>query len=93
MCSLLHLVPMWQSAKRPRKLRVMMGDRPDLFDWCHNQTSSERVLHVSNSHSLFDSELAGLAFDSLQQVFRKVDCTWRPAPIPPPCGCPSPAPQ
>lgn len=47
----LHLVPMWQSQERHRKLRIMMQDRPDLIQ----------------------SELAGLAFDSLQQVFRKAD--------------------
>ena len=48
---MLHLVPMWQSEDRHRKLKVMMQDRPDLIQ----------------------SELAGLAFDSLQQVFRKTD--------------------
>lgn len=48
---MLHLVPMWQSEDRHRKLKVMMQDRPDLIQ----------------------SELAGLAFDSLQQVFRKSD--------------------
>jgi hypothetical protein len=48
---MLHLVPMWQSEDRHRKLKVMMQDRPDLIQ----------------------SELAGLAFDSLQQVFRKAD--------------------
>ena len=48
---MLHLVPMWQSEERHRKLKIMMQDRPDLIQ----------------------SELAGLAFDSLQQVFRKPD--------------------
>ena len=48
---MLHLVPMWQSEERHRKLKIMMQDRPDLIQ----------------------SELAGLAFDSLQQVFRKSD--------------------
>jgi hypothetical protein len=48
---MLHLVPMWQSEERHRKLKIMMQDRPDLIQ----------------------SELAGLAFDSLQQVFRKAD--------------------
>ena len=48
---MLHLVPMWQSEERHRKLKIMMQDRPDLIQ----------------------SELAGLAFDSLQQVFRKCD--------------------
>lgn len=48
---MLHLVPMWQSEDRHRKLKIMMQDRPDLIQ----------------------SELAGLAFDSLQQVFRKTD--------------------
>jgi hypothetical protein len=43
---MLHLVPMWQSEERHRKLKIMMQDRPDLIQ----------------------SELAGLAFDSLQQV-------------------------
>ena len=48
---MLHLVPMWQSEERHRKLKIMMQDRPDLIQ----------------------SELAGLAFDSLEQVFRKSD--------------------
>ena len=48
---MLHLVPVWQSEERHRKLKIMMQDRPDLIQ----------------------SELAGLAFDSLQQVFRKAD--------------------
>jgi hypothetical protein len=48
---MLHLVLMWQSEERHRKLKIMMQDRPDLIQ----------------------SELAGLAFDSLQQVFRKSD--------------------
>ena len=48
---MLHLVPVWQSEERHRKLKIMMQDRPDLIQ----------------------SELAGLAFDSLQQVFRKPD--------------------
>ncbi len=48
---MLHLVPMWQSEERHRKLKGMMQDSPDLIQ----------------------SELAGLAFDSLQQVFRKSD--------------------
>lgn len=48
---MLHLVPVWQSEERHRKLKIMMQDRPDLIQ----------------------SELAGLAFDSLQQVFRKCD--------------------
>ncbi len=43
---MLHLVPMWQSEERHRKLKIMIQDRPDLIQ----------------------SELAGLAFDSLQQV-------------------------
>jgi hypothetical protein len=84
---LLHLVPMWQSAERHRKLRVMMGDRPDLIARYRRQTTLTLsfiiqfvlaktlciIATVSRSHSCFDSELAGLAFDSLQQVFRKVD--------------------
>ena len=36
---LLHLVPMWQSAERHRKLRVMMGDRPDLIARYRRQTT------------------------------------------------------
>lgn len=36
---LLHLVPMWQSAERHRKLRVMMGDRPDLIARYGRQTT------------------------------------------------------
>ena len=48
---MLHLVPIWQSEERHRKLKGMMQDSPDLIQ----------------------SELAGLAFDSLQQMFRKSD--------------------
>jgi hypothetical protein len=61
---MLHLVPMWQSEERHRKLKIMMQDRPDLIQ----------------------SELAGLAFDSLQQVFRKSDIAiamaLKPLPMP-----------
>ena len=61
---MLHLVPMWQSEERHRKLKIMMQDRPDLIQ----------------------SELAGLAFDSLQQVFRKSDIAiamaLKPLPLP-----------
>lgn len=61
---MLHLVPMWQSEERHRKLKIMMQDRPDLIQ----------------------SELAGLAFDSLQQVFRKGDIeiamALKPLPMP-----------
>lgn len=61
---MLHLVPVWQSEERHRKLKIMMQDRPDLIQ----------------------SELAGLAFDSLQQVFRKSDIAiamaLKPLPLP-----------
>jgi hypothetical protein len=73
----LHLVPQWQSAERHRKLRVMMQDRPDLI-----QRYAKHMVFIHVSLLCLDSyikklatrsELAGLAFDSLQQVFRKGD--------------------
>ena len=75
----LHLVPQWQSAERYRKLRVMMQDRPDLIQRYAKHTCMV-FIHVSllclDSYIkklATRSELAGLAFDSLQQVFRKGD--------------------
>lgn len=55
----------------------MMQDRPGNYTPCvlvssENPSSAYRSLSLSFT-DLIQSELAGLAFDSLQQVFRKVD--------------------
>lgn len=61
---------------RPNR-QVRSADDADAVFYLFYNVSLQKLcvssLRVSRSHSRFASELAGLAFDSLQQVFRKVD--------------------
>ena len=76
---LLHLVPSWQSAERHRKLKIMMQVCFRSFCFCMLRSllvdygDGVCVFINQDRPDLIQSELAGLAFDSLQQVFRKVD--------------------
>ena len=68
---LLHLIPRWQSSERHRKLKVSYLAKP-------TQLQIMTLIHckqtvMQDRPDLIESELSGLAFDSLQQCFRPTD--------------------
>jgi len=69
---MLHLAPRWQSSERHRRLKTIMQDRPGALplSLCRRTPAAHRNAPGAD---LIQSELAGLAFDSLQQAFAAAD--------------------
>ena len=68
---LLHLVPRWQSSERHRKLKVSYLNKLTQLQIIMLTHYKQTIMQ--DRPDLIESELSGLAFDSLQQCFRPGD--------------------